>query len=351
MPSSSAARRKQVRYERLVLWCVGLAAALGAAWGADAVDRWTTEEIRQSLYDVCFVSDEEGWAVGDLARVFHTTDGAKTWSQQGADTKKPFVAISCPDKGNLWIAGQMGQIAHSTDGGNSWALQDSGSKRQLLDVDFANARRGMAVGDFGTLLRTDDGGKTWAPMSLPTDIKLPPDVADIVQPGDVVIYGVSFPDPDHAWIVGEFGVILSSTDGGQTFQPQTSPVDTSLFSVFFADTQRGWAVGLEETLLSTTDGGISWTKQQVEAPKGFTLALYDVEVRGTNGWAVGNSGILLYSADAGATWKLVDVPAKLRSGWFRGISLLPDGRGYVVGARGLVLALDGASYTSLKENY
>jgi photosystem II stability/assembly factor-like uncharacterized protein len=351
MASSPAAHRKQVRYARIALWTVGVAAALGAAWTAGAADRWTTEELRQSLYDGCFVSDEEGWAVGDLARIFHTTDGAKTWSLEGADTKKPFVAISCPDKNNLWAAGQMGQIAHSTDLGKSWVMQESNTKRQLLDIDFANPQRGLAVGDFGTLLRTDDGGKTWTSVPLPTDTKLPPDVAEIVQPGDVVIYGASFADAEHVWIVGEFGVILSSTDGGQTFHPQTSPVETSLFEVFFADAQHGWAVGLEETLISTTDGGITWTKQQLEAPKGFTLALYDVAVRGNNGWAVGNSGILLYSGDAGATWKLVDVPSKLRSGWFRGISLLPDGRGFVVGARGIVLALEGDSYTSLKQNY
>jgi photosystem II stability/assembly factor-like uncharacterized protein len=318
---------------------------------ARAVEEVTSEDIRQNLYDACFINDEEGWAVGDLARIFHTTDGARNWSVESAGTKKPFVAVSCPDRGNLWIAGQMGQIAHSTDGGSTWTAQDSGTTRQLLDIDFPNPQHGIAVGDFGTLRRTEDGGKTWTEAKLPTDTRLPPDVAEIVQPGDVVIYAVSYPDPEHAWIVGEFGVILASTDGGQTYQPQTSPVETSLFGVFFADAQRGWAVGLEETLLATTDGGITWTKQQVEAPRGFTLALYDVEVRGNNGWAIGNSGILLHSEDAGTTWKLMDVPVMLRSGWFRGISLLPDGHGYVVGARGLVVVVDGDKLKSLKENY
>jgi photosystem II stability/assembly factor-like uncharacterized protein len=350
MFSSITVRDKRAALQKSVLWITALVIASGATM-ARAQERATAEELRQSLYSTCFTSDKEGWAVGDLARIFHTTDGAQTWERQDAGTKKPFVAISCLDRNHLWIAGQAGQIAHSIDAGKSWQMQPSGTERQLLELAFANADRGLAVGDFGTIRRTVDGGKSWSEVKLPQDTRLPEDVAEIVQPGDVVIYGVAFPDPDHVWIAGEFGVILNSTDGGETFHPQVSPVDSSLFGIYFTDAQHGWAVGLEETLLATTDGGITWTKQQVESPKGFTLALYDVAVRGNVGWAVGNSGILLYSGDAGVSWKLMDVPVKLRSGWFRGLSLLPDGRGFVVGARGMVVALDADTYTPLKQNY
>lgn len=329
-----------------------VALVAGVGWHADAaLKEWTSEQLRQSLYATCFVSDKEGWAVGDLARIFHTTDGAQNWTTQSAGTTKPFVGIACPDRSQLFIAGQAGQIANSTDGGATWTMQNSGTTRQFLDISFANTQRGLAVGDFGTIVRTDDGGKTWTNVALPKDTKLPEDVAELVAPGDVVVYGVSFPDPDHAWLVGEFGVILSSSDGGQTFHPQTSPTENSLFGVHFVDAQRGWAVGLEGTLLATTDGGMTWAKQKLEAPQGFNLALYDVDVRGQYGWALGNSGLLYVSSDGGTTWQLMDVAPKLRSGWFRGVSLLGDGRGYIVGARGLVLTLDRESFTALKKTY
>ncbi|MCK6556118.1 YCF48-related protein [Candidatus Binatia bacterium] len=324
----------------------------GLVWHADAALReWTSEQLRQNLYATCFVDDKEGWAVGDLGRIFHTRDAAQTWTLQSAGTTKPFVAIACPDRSQLFIAGQAGEIATSTDGGNTWAMQNSGTTRQLLDMSFANAQRGVAVGDFGTIVRTDDGGKTWTTVALPTDTKLPEDVAELVRPGDVVVYGVSFPDPDHVWLVGEFGVILNSTDGGQTFHPQTSPTESSLFGVHFVDAQRGWAVGLEGTLIATTDGGMTWAKQKLDAPYGFSLALYDVDVRGQYGWALGNSGLLYGSRDGGTTWQLMDMAPKYRSGWFRGISLLGDGRGYIVGARGLVVTLDRESFTALKKTY
>jgi photosystem II stability/assembly factor-like uncharacterized protein len=261
------------------------------------------------------------------------------------------VALSCPDAQHLWAAGQLGEITHSTDGGTTWTLQPTGVQRKLLDVDFVSPQRGLAVGDYGTLLRTDDGGTTWARVPLPHDITLPPDVAEVVDSGDVVLYAVAFPDPDHAWVVGEFGVILASTDGGQTWHPQKTPVETSLFSVYFADAQRGWAVGLESTLLATTDGGVTWNKVPVDTPKGFPLALYDVAVHGQHGWAVGNSGLLLHTGDAGVSWQLVAVPVQLRGSWFRTVSLLDGGRGFIMGSRGMVLSTDGDRIVPLKQRF
>jgi len=314
-----------------------------------AAERVPLAELRQNLFATCFVSDQEGFMVADLARIFHTTDGGKTWEFTVSPNKLALVALSCPDKSHLWASGQAGEIVFSADGGATWQQQKSGVQRHLLDIAFANPQRGLAVGDFGTLLRTDDGGTTWSKVALPTDIKLPPDVAEIVDPGDVVLYSVTFADPDHAWAVGEFGTILASSDGGATWQQQPSSVESSLFGVSFIDQQRGWAVGLEATLLTTTDGGTSWRKEVVETPKGFLLSLYDVQVRGNYGWAVGNSGFLLNSTDAGATWHLVTVPVQMGGSWLRGLSLFADGRGFIVGGHGLVLTADRDKFTASKE--
>ena len=62
-------------------------------------------------------------------------------------------------------------------------------------------------------------------------------------------------------------------------------------------------------------------------------------------WAQSNT------ADAGATWKLADIPVQMASSWFRGVTILPDGRGFIVGSRGLVLATQGDKFTALRSNY
>jgi len=321
----------------------------GTAWAAETL---SAAEMRQNLLSSCFVDRNVGWVVADLGRVFHTVDGAKTWEVlKPSQDQISFVAVACPDKDHLWAAGQAGRIGYSSDGGRTWAMQTSGTARQLLDIAFVNPQRGVTVGDFGTILRTDDGGTTWTKIPMPRETKLPPDVAETVDPGDVVLYALAFPTPEHIWAVGEFGVILQSTDGGLTWRPQDSPVEMSLFGVHFADEQRGWAVGLESTLIATTDGGATWRKHEIETPRGFSLALYDVGVRGSDGWAVGNNGLLLHSQDAGTTWQLVKVPVKMGSSWFRGLSLFADGRGFIVGSQGLVLATDHDAFTPLKQQY
>jgi len=329
---------------------VGLAAmtcsVAAPAWGGDPVP---SAEVRQNLYSSCFADDSTGWAVGDLGRIFYTTDGAETWQVQGAGTKRPFVSVACIDTKRAWIAGQAGQIARTTDGGNTWEMIASGSDRQLLAIAFTNEKEGVAVGDQGTILRTEDGGSTWTAVPVPPETELPEEYFGIVEPSDIVLYSVTWSGPSTVAIAGEFGIILISQDGGRTFAPSASGVETTLFGISFADANRGWAVGMNSMLLITEDGGETWNRQTVKSPPGFSLSLYDLVVRGNLGWAVGNSGFLLLTTDAGATWQLVDVPPQMGSYWFREVSLLPSGKGYVVGATGIVLQLDGKTFKANKD--
>jgi len=318
----------------------------GPAWAGEIV---SSDMVRQNLYSTCFVNERVGWAVGDLGRIFYTTDGAKTWEVQNAGTKRPFVSVHCLDESNAVIAGQVGEIARTQDAGKTWSMHESGTDRQLLSVSFVDAKVGIAVGDFGTIVRTEDGGATWAKIPVPVDTQLPEEYFGIIEPGDIVLYAASWGTPDIVTVVGEFGVILTSKDRGLTFQQQPSPVATTLFGVFLADSQRGWAVGMEAVMLATNDGGATWVQEKVATPPGFSLALYDLEIRGNLGWAVGNSGFLLTTADAGGTWKLVEVPPQMGSYWFREISLLPNGKGFIVGSTGMVLSLDGAKFTASKQ--
>ena len=337
--------------------CIALRTAMVLALASHTTARAgeviEANKLRQNLYSTCFVSEDEGWAVGDLGRIFHTTNGGLSWEIQDSGTKRPFVSITCVTNKTLFAAGQAGQIAKTTDGGKTWKKLNSGIDRQLLDIHFADENRGLVVGDYGKMARTDDGGATWTAFHVPEDTKLPEDVAEVVEPGDVVLYGVHWADRNHVWVVGEFGVVLHSNDGGQTFHSQTSAAEATLFGVYFIDLQHGWAVGMESTMMVTSDGGETWTKIPVDAPKGFALALYEIAINKDSqvGWAVGNNGFLLNSMDGGQTWQRVQVPVQLGSSWFRSVSILPDGRGFAVGANGMVISTNKQAFKPLKENF
>jgi photosystem II stability/assembly factor-like uncharacterized protein len=329
-------------------WVRGLV-ALGVVTVAAPVGALQPHEIRQNLFASCFLNEHEGWIVGELGRVFHTADGGRTFTQMPTKTKTPLVSIACfPDK-TLFVTGQGGTIMRSRDGGATWERLTTGSERHLLSLAFASPQVGVAVGDFGTILRTEDGGATWAPIAIPPNIPLPEEIAETIDPADILLYDVDFVDPEHGWIVGEFGVVFTTADGGRTWSAQQSPVSTTLFAVDFVDPSNGWAAGLESVLLRTTDGGATWVPQDIPVQKGFVLSLYDVAVVGQIGWAVGDSGMLLHSTDGGATWARAELPIQLAANWFRGVSLTPAGRGFIVGSEGMMLATERDRHRQIKQ--
>ena len=67
-----------------------------------------------------------------------------------------------------------------------------------------------------------------------------------------------FIDAQHGWAVGLDGVILTTSNGGNKWQAQISPVKTWLSSVYFTDAQHGWAVSDDGVILTTSNGGTNW---------------------------------------------------------------------------------------------
>src|SRR5512139_1243016 len=56
-------------------------------------------------------------------------------------------------------------------------------------------------------------------------------------------YGVYFVNGKQGWVVGTYGNILHTEDGGSTWVHQASATDQPLFSVQFVDPEHGWALG------------------------------------------------------------------------------------------------------------
>jgi photosystem II stability/assembly factor-like uncharacterized protein len=330
---------------------VALAAALGVglAQGRAVAAETSLAEIRQNLFGTCLAGPDTGWMVGELGRIFRTTDGGKTWHRQAAGTARPFLAISCLDDQRAWIAGKEGMVYVTTDGGESWKKlrssddastpEEKTEYRHVFALEFANDERGHGAGDWGAMIHTEDGGATWTSQQVPTDVELPEIAYDMgVEPGDVNLYGISYGDADHVWIVGEFGVILASTDGGLTWTQQKAPIESTLFGVHFNDAREGWAVGIDANILHTEDGGATW---QIIQPPLRQRSLYDVFVRGDKGWIVGDSGTVLKSSDGGKTWETHELPIQLAANWIRSVWLAEGGAGFAVGSEGLVLRMQG----------
>lgn len=330
--------------QRIARSIVALSLSLWALADAAPATQVPHSSIRQSLFTTCSSPDGKRWIVGELGRIFSTTDNGQTIFRNEIDSREAFLAIACAPDGALLVTGQHGLVLRSRDGGTSWQKLETGTDRTLLAAAFADANTAFAIGDFGTIIRTTNGGDTWSSVALPEDMSLPEDVAEIIEPGDVLLYGLQFATPTLGWIVGEFGAVLKTEDAGESWVVQETPIDTTLFAVDFADTQRGWAVGIDEVMLQTTDGGENWSVQRIPQRRGFVLGIYNVAVRGNLGWAVGDNGLLLRSTNAGTSWERVELPIEYAANWLRDIDLDAKGEGLIVGGDGMILTTRGDQY-------
>jgi len=186
----------------------------------------------------------------------------------------------------------------------------------LYDVCILNGLNSWAVGAFGTIFHSTDGGTTWeAQTSGLTEHLL----------------GVDFADDKHGWAVGRSAVILHTQDGGQTWAAQKTDDKNHLFDVVALSPERAIAIGDWGTVLVTTDGGANWQKRSLDRDVILNAQAWtDAE----HGWIVGEAGLVLATTDGGATW------TEQNSGTMKtlfGVSFADAQRGWAVGLDGLIL--------------
>jgi len=155
-------------------------------------------------------------------------------------------------------------------------------------LHFNDTNEGWAVGDWGLIVHTTDGGQSWKRQESGVGNWLG---------------GVQFVDADTGWAIGSAGTILHTADGGLTWGIQSSPVAVDLCGLSFVDSQRGW-IGLPDGVLRTTDGGTNWIK----VGSGVPAQVLDLQfLDENNGVLISNSGSpsgghILRTTDGGITW-------------------------------------------------
>ncbi len=201
-------------------------------------------------------------------------------------------------------------------------------KDNLYGTAFVDQNTGWVVGAFGSIFRTSDGGATWQPQ-----------VSQTTQQ----IYDVDFVDTRHGWVVGASGLILHTADGGETWTAQSSGIDKHLFSVDFVDALSGVAVGDWGAVLTTADGGRTWENHALPDD----IILNDVSmVDRRRGWIAAELGIVYMTQDGGRTW------TKQATGVEKtlfGVFFADAQRGWVVGIDALILRTEdsGVRWTVL----
>lgn len=245
----------------------------------------------------------------------------------------------------LWILFVSTLALLAPDGASAAArLKDS-----VYGVAALGPQSAVVVGTFGSIMTTTDGGKTWERHDSGTN-----------EP----IFSVEMADAQNGWAVGASGLILHTADGGKTWTRQTSPLKEPrhLFKVAAIDANTAWAVGDWGAIVATSDGGKTWenrslgilTVKTADTPDRQTMLLTeDVilnDVRfpdAQHGYIAGEFGTLLATADGGKTWMRRDLGTDQT---IFGMDFATADRGWIVGIDGMVMQTTDAGVTWTVQN-
>lgn len=151
------------------------------------------------------------------------------------------LAAACDPQGRWWIAGTYATVAMSADQGASWTVQNLGEDAQLTAVQFIDAERAVLVGEFGLLFRSADGGATWS--------------RGPAAPNDFYPYAAWFISAEEGWLSGIAGQVLHTLDGGAAWVRESNETGAPLYHLFALD---GRMLGVGPAGLVRRDADAVW---------------------------------------------------------------------------------------------
>ena len=237
-----------------------------------------------------------------------STDSGNTWNPLNTGNTEPlFCSYTVP--GKWFVAGANGTILQSIDNGLNWNTMNSGTQQFIKGCGFTSSPvRGYAVGTNGLINYFD--GINWNIQTSLTSNDL--NGVYVFEDGRAYVAGnqstilyyngtswtnqtsplnfdvkeIRFANQNLGYAVGRNGIILKTTDAGNTWDPSLTGVDVDFNSVEAIGTDSAWATGTGGIVYTTTNSGLSWTRYSV----GDTQNQSSLRIKGGKGHIGGNSG-------------------------------------------------------------
>ncbi|OEY66975.1 WD40/YVTN/BNR-like repeat-containing protein [Marinobacter sp. X15-166B] len=224
--------------------------------------------VSVTLTGIDFPTADTGWAVGHSGVVLKSEDAGQTWAVQLTGVGAAELVIAAKTERAAELEREIEQAPEADREDLEWALDDLyfalenlqadldvGPVNPLLDVWFEDDRHGFVVGAYGMILRTNDGGDSWHDWS-----------GHIENGSGFHLNAITRIAGGALVIVGEEGQIFVSTDRGDTWSKRDSPYEGSLFGVLGTDRAEEILVfGLRGHIFQSADLGESWSAVPTDA--------------------------------------------------------------------------------------
>lgn len=262
------------------------------------------DSIATGLQEIQFISNSIGYIAGGTPYgnwnlLLKTTDGGGAWSILNTPAVSPAYSIDNVhfiDDVTGYISDDNGNIYKTVDGGVNFTsfelpLSDKGNKFYIADLKFRNAMDGLVLLYTNVIQDstrevaiyiTHDGASSWQKAYYEQ-------IESIKNYAFYIPIQLQLVNANIAFAMGNDGVFLKSSDGGETWSKPNSEFNESVTSFHFINPNYGFA-SVFNKIIETTDGGISWTASY----QNDSLSLFNYELYFPNkskGYAIATSSL------------------------------------------------------------
>ena len=254
----------------------------------------------QPWYSISFFDKDNGVVAGTHGTVLTTNNGGLNWLWHSINTDRECLSSLQIGPGNIYIGTDSGFVFHSLDTGKTWVSEkiSEGSIRALfawrgayvmslpiyaltpysicsatvfpsgpwsekilsvflgLGSEAFNGEYAYSGGP--CFLVGAQGDFVWSPTIARKTLT---DTSWQIVPLDFygigAFYGVSVPSETVAYACGSGGMVVKSSDGGDSWKLIKVPSEINLNAIYFYNNDHGFAVGDSGTIFYTSNGVIT----------------------------------------------------------------------------------------------
>lgn len=300
--------------------------------------------VNKAITDIYFIDSLTGWTCTnwdpqfDSAYIMRTTNGGNNWDIQLRENLS-FSSIQFFDDNNGYCAGGdgKGKFLYTTNGGVNWIITTpfGSGINNIEDFQFINIDTGWICSDDdigGGIFKTTNGGNSWQRQTTASQL------------APVKLF---FINKDTGWALSD-GAISKTINGGSTwsFLNGVSGIERDLF---FLNNDTGWVISADNNpngIIKTTNGGIDFFVQL--DPNPFGSGPNNIFILNNNkGWIAANLVTILSLAND-STWGKQSVPSGFPA--FKSIQLLDSITGYSGGTIFVKTEDGGGIITDIENN-
>jgi len=227
-----------------------------------------------NLLSIFFTNEFIGYAVGAQSCIIKTTNGGQTWFNQISPLTNLALTEVCfsGSKGYISVSSAYTNLLYTSDGGETWQDGKTRSGSVLsFSVSFNNSLgylggyTSIATGYNPLLFKTNDNGQTWSDFQLSSNGKIYSISISPVDPSKACAVGNYINDP----VYGNQGLIMRTSDGGQTWSEEQWPGEIKLNAVHASSTD--FFIAGDNGLLLKSSYTVGISSFNSEIPSGYSL--------------------------------------------------------------------------------